>query len=269
MRDHKQERKELIMNKHYFIGFALIASAGSQASAAPRDMQFTFIDTVAGVITIQNTGINPVNLDRWRFCTQNSSVVRRYTNPSALNGITIAPGESFTVHMDNDATPGDSSQINASSLGAFASFELQAFGLSFYFPNSGGFTPFSDGNFIADHMQWSIDGADNTTADERSDEAQAGGVWIDQSAWINVRDDTVHIELTDPSFGELHSPADYGVTNACPADLVHDQALNFFDVSQFLGLFALMDNRVDYDHNGIFNFFDVSIFLSSFNAGCP
>lgn len=247
----------------------MIALTGTIAVAAERDVQFTNIDTEAQVFTLQNTGVDPVDLDGWRFCSHNTSQVRRYTAPSGLNGLTLQPGDELKIHLDNDAPFGDPLVIDGFSIGIFADFELTAYSVNFYFPNSGGSTPFSDGNFIADHIQWSIDGIDNTSADERSDEAQAGGVWVDQGDWINVGTDTVAIDLNDPSFAELHSPADYIVTSNCPADLTGDGVLNFFDVSAFLSAFNTMDSVADFNNDGSFNFFDVSAFLAAFGAGCP
>jgi len=52
---------------------------------------------------------------------------------------------------------------------------------------------------------------DNTTADDRSDEAQEGGVWVNQSDWISIAADTDVIRLTDFSNTVLHSPANYAL----------------------------------------------------------
>jgi len=249
---------------------ALIAMAGAQSLAADRDVQFINIHTQAQILTIMNTGGESVDLSGWRFCTHNTSQVRRYSSSSGLNGVLMAPGTSITVHMANDADAGDSTQFNASDLGTFAPFEIEAYGLGIYFTNAQGNTPFSDGNFIADHLQWSLDGIDNTTADERSDEAEAGGVWIDQTQWISTSLDTQFIELTDLTFAELHGPSDYNVLGpVCLADLNGDGVLNFFDVSAFLSAFGSMDLAADFTGDGMLNFFDVSAFLSAFGAGCP
>lgn len=59
------------------------------------------------------------------------------------------------------------------------------------------------------------------------------------------------------------------VEDQCAADLNNDGALDFFDVSTFLGLFQSRDPAADYTGDGLFDFFDVSAFLSAFNAGCP
>ncbi len=54
----------------------------------------------------------------------------------------------------------------------------------------------------------------------------------------------------------------------CPADLIGDGLLNFFDISTFLSAFDANDPVADFTNDGLYNFFDVSAFLSSFNAGC-
>ena len=55
----------------------------------------------------------------------------------------------------------------------------------------------------------------------------------------------------------------------CLADLNGDGTLNFFDISEFLALFAAGDLSVDFNGDGSLNFLDVSAFLSAFTAGCP
>ena len=257
------------MIKNHITSLGLIALTGASAIAADRDVQFINIIPTDQVLILANTGTEPIALDGWRFCSHNTAQVRRYTNSSALNGVTILAGESMRIHLNNDAPAGNPLIFNASDLGSFANFELDAFGLSFYFPNSNGQTPFGDGNFIADHLQWSLGGVDNTTADERSDEAEAGGVWVDQSEWISVRNDTLLIELVDPTNAILHSPADYNTISNCQADLTDDGLLNFFDISAFLTAFAAMDPAADFNNNELFNFFDVALFLQLFSAGCP
>ncbi|MDF1809510.1 MAG: GC-type dockerin domain-anchored protein [Phycisphaerales bacterium] len=247
----------------------LVAAAASTSQAGERDLQFINIHPQDQVLMLQNTGIETLDLDGWRFCTHNTTQTLRYSSSSGLNGVSVDPGESISIHLNNDAQVGNPNQFNASDIGNFAGFEIEAYGLSLYFPNAQGNTPFSDGNFIADHIQWSFGGVDNTSADERSDEAEDGGVWVDQSEWISTQADTVLIELIDQSFGELHSPTDYNVIQSCPADLNGDGQLNFFDVSVFLSAFAAMDPAADFDGNLNFNFFDVSAFLTAFANGCP
>jgi len=56
---------------------------------------------------------------------------------------------------------------------------------------------------------------------------------------------------------------------SCPADLTLDGTANFFDISEFLGMFNNEHPQADLNHDGTHNFFDISAFLSIFAAGCP
>ena len=55
----------------------------------------------------------------------------------------------------------------------------------------------------------------------------------------------------------------------CTIDYTGDGTLNFFDVGDFLSLYAAQDPLADLDGNGSFNFFDVAEFLDLFAVGCP
>jgi hypothetical protein len=57
--------------------------------------------------------------------------------------------------------------------------------------------------------------------------------------------------------------------NGCHADLNEDGELNFFDVSMFLGLYAVGDLDADFNEDGQIDFFDISTYLGLFNEGCP
>ncbi|MEZ6165395.1 MAG: GC-type dockerin domain-anchored protein [Phycisphaerales bacterium] len=59
------------------------------------------------------------------------------------------------------------------------------------------------------------------------------------------------------------------IGSSCPADLTGDGALDFFDISAFLGAYTAMDPAADFTGDGSFSFFDVSLFLGEFSAGCP
>lgn len=249
---------------------ALLGAAASGAAAAPRDVQMTIIIPESQQIVLDNTGTEPVDMSGWQFCTHNTGAVRRYTSPAGFSGVMIDPNVNIVIHLLNDAPAELDNHFNASDLGgSFAGFELDAYAIGLYFPGSGGFVNFGDGDTIADHVQWSLFGLNNFTADDRTDEAVAGGVWTALDDWIDVRPNTVLIELTDPTNAELHGPSDYNVINSCPADFNGDGTLNFFDVSAFLTAFNSMDPSADISGDGMFNFFDVSQFLSAFNAGCP
>ena len=206
--------------KNYLAALLLSTFAMSTLAVAAtvpeREIQFRTINFDTDVIELHNFGALSVDLSGWRFCSHDEDQVRRYTGKTGLNGQSIAAGESLFVHVNNDAT--GSSEINLSSLGGtFASpFDTGgAFGLNLYFDP----VSFGNGATIADHIQWSIGGVDNASADERSDEAEAGGVWTDQSSWISVAVDTSLITLTDATGAELHSPANYLATVPEPGTL--------------------------------------------------
>lgn len=56
---------------------------------------------------------------------------------------------------------------------------------------------------------------------------------------------------------------------SCPAELNNDCRLDFFDVQQFLNLFAAHDPAADLTADGVFDFFDVQGYLDFYSAGCP
>lgn len=56
---------------------------------------------------------------------------------------------------------------------------------------------------------------------------------------------------------------------SCPADYDVSGDLNFFDIAQFVGLFAQALPAADTNGDGTHDFFDVERFIDTFNAGCP
>ncbi|MFK7894696.1 MAG: hypothetical protein AB8G23_02610 [Myxococcota bacterium] len=197
-----------------FFAIAALVLAPSFAFAAPRDVQMREFNFETSTLELRNFGGSAEPLDGWRFCSHDESEVRRYSASSGLNGVSIPAGGSIFIHFLNDAPGGDPTRINVSSLGAFATpFDSGSYGIQIYFAP----VSFGNGNTIADHAQWSVDGIDNTSADERSDEAENGGVWTDQSQWIATQSDTLSIELAAAAEGlVLHSPTSYVVNNPAP-----------------------------------------------------
>jgi hypothetical protein len=58
--------------------------------------------------------------------------------------------------------------------------------------------------------------------------------------------------------------------SACVADANGDGQVNFFDVSEFVGLYNQRDAAADLATPfGVWNFFDVSAYIGAYNAGCP
>lgn len=58
-------------------------------------------------------------------------------------------------------------------------------------------------------------------------------------------------------------------TASCPADLIVDGSLDFFDIQEFLNLFSAEDPAADWNGDGAWDFFDVQAYLADFSAGCP
>ena len=67
----------------------------------------------------------------------------------------------------------------------------------------------------------------------------------------------------------LYGPVGICLTCCCPGDVNCDGVLNFFDISEFLTLFAAQDPQADFNNDGVWSFFDISAFLAAFSAGCP
>jgi hypothetical protein len=68
-----------------------------------------------------------------------------------------------------------------------------------------------------------------------------------------------------PPEGFAFEPVDWP---ECPADLIEDCVLDFFDVQEFLGAFASGSAVADFNGDGLLDFFDVQAFLNSFASGC-
>jgi hypothetical protein len=177
----------------------------SVATAAPRDVQIVDVSFSTHVIELFNFGTATEDLSGWRFCSHNSTSVRLYSTPTALNGVSIGSSQSLFVHLSNDAE-GQPGHIDRPEGGWADPLDPSAHGVQIYFPP----VSFTNGNTIADHVQWSIDGVDDLIADERSDEAEAGGVWTDQSTWVITQPDSTSIMLNESANGLiLHGPSDY------------------------------------------------------------
>lgn len=175
------------------------------ANAAPTDIQIRSVNFTTRVLELHNFGAATEALDGWRFCSHDEDEVRRYSSSSGLNGQSIAPGASLFLHFNNDASAAN--EINISGLGNFATnIDSGPYAIQIYYApvSFGGASP-----TVADHVQWSVGGVDNTSADERSDEAELTGTWTDQSLWVSTTVDQIGIELADQPPAVLHGPDDY------------------------------------------------------------
>ena len=243
----------------------LAQTATAQITVPQRFVQIRSIDLTTSVLELFNSGTDSQSLAGWRFCTHDEDSVRRYSTTSGLNSITLASGDSLFVHFNNDADPADPQAINVSTIGGAFAQPLDAegaYGAQIYWQSG-----FGIGANIADHVQFSVDGLDDATADERSDEAE-GEVWDDQSEWVSISLDTEMIVLDDASLdSEIHSPADYTVVDPVAAlilgDLNGDGIVTFADIPAFID--ALVAGTLvpagDIDQNGQLDFDDIPAFI--------
>ena len=178
-----------------------------------RAVQIREVNIAQGVVEFFNFSDVDVPLDGWSICTHNEAEARFYTDETALNGVTLEAGTSIFVHYGDDAPVNDADRFNASSLGAIApGLDTGPYSIDFYFPSDEGFIDFELAELLADHLQWSVGGADDEVADERADEAVLAGLWIDENAWIATTAETNSIRLSDDSGGLLHGPENYAVS---------------------------------------------------------
>lgn len=240
----------------------LTQTATAQITVPERFVQIRSIDLTTSVMELYNSGTNSQSLAGWRFCTHDEDQVRRYSSAGGLNSFTLAPGESLFIHFDDDADPADPQAVNVITIGGTFARPLDAagaYGAQIYINSS-----FGSGAAIADHIQFSIDGVDNTSADDRSDEAE-GEVWVDQNDWVAISLDTEMIVLDAASLNnELHSPSDYSVVDpVIVGDFDGDGDVTFLDIQPFIdGLSSGNFLPVgDINQDGQFDFNDIAPFI--------
>lgn len=194
---------------------ATYSNVSAQISTPSRQVQIRTIDFSNQTVEVHNFGPTDQTLNGWRFCTHDESAVRRYSSVAGFNGVVLPAGESLFLMYDNNASAPN--EFNISGLGNFAQpLDTDgAYGIQFYFQ-----TPFGIGANIADHLQFSLNGSDDETADERSDEAVAGGLWTAENLWIAVSESTTSISLIAGSeTSEVNSPSDYEVVTPALASI--------------------------------------------------
>ena len=246
------------------IAFLLLAqTVTAQITVPARFVQIRSVDLNRSVLELFNSGTTSQSLNGWRFCTHDEDEVRRYSG-SGLNSFTLQSQQSLFVHFNNDADLANAQEINISTIGGnFATplDALGAYGAQIYVNSS-----FGSGAAIADHVQFSIGGLDNNSADDRSDEAE-GEVWSDQSEWIAISVATEMIVLNDAASNqEINSPSDFTVIEPVPTivgDVNGDQLVNFLDIAPFIAILSGGDpqDEADIDRNGTVNFLDISPFI--------
>ena len=194
------------MNKTLITSATLLASAmlsqGATVAGTSQDIQFSSINLETQVIELRNFGSSTIDLDGWRFCTHDETDGRDYTGANGLNGQSLAAGESLFIHWNDDAS-GDNA-LNISSLGGLwvddlnADSEGQGVSINLYNSNLGGF---GSSDAIADHIQYSYDGAIiGGPANSRGTVATGAQIWGSTADWISVNEDSTSIQLTGSPF---------------------------------------------------------------------
>lgn len=233
-------------------------------------MQFASVDFTNGIIELTNLGTSSVDLDRWRFCTHDFDTRRRYTFANGLNGLTVEPGTSVFLHVNNDAPSGDPDRRDISAVGGnFATpFGTNAFALQIFYPAANNNVSFGNSELIADHLQWKQ--ADDPTGqtEDRTDQAVATGVWSAEGDFVIVGADAAVIRLIDASGDEAGSPSEYAIELICQPDVNGDGALDIDDFSDFVSAFFAGSTRADQNVDGLLDIDDFSAFVSGFFAGC-
>lgn len=64
-------------------------------------------------------------------------------------------------------------------------------------------------------------------------------------------------------------PLGFRVSPFCRVDFNNDDALNFFDISEFISAFQSSLVAADFNNDGQINAFDIFDFIGDFNTGCP
>ncbi len=262
------------MNRTAALTAALATAPALAGGILPQQLvQFRSVDLVDRVIEVHNFGDAAMPLDGWRFCSHSNAQTRRYTLAAALNGVSLGAGESMFIYMNNDA-PAGSLNFNASTLGTFANnFGQGPYSIQFFWPN-GGTLSFASLDDMVDHIQWSVNGLNNTVADERSQQAVNAGLWTAALDWIPTSGNSLAIALV-PQGGLLHGPADYTVDepalNCNAADIALPfGVLDLADISAFVGAFTTGGAAADLaPPTGVLDLADISAFVSAFTAGCP
>ncbi len=237
------------------ITYVAVCAAVQSTNAAFRDVQFKTIDFENAIVELHNFGDTAEPFTNWRFCTHDDQVERRYSTSGALNSITLGAGESVFFHFNNDAPGGATDAFNISGLGNFATpLEQDAYAIGIYVNSA-----FASPAALVDHLQWSIDGVDNASADARSITAEQADLWTDDVEWIATTADTLRLELLledgEPISG-IHGPSSYDVIEPelfSPADFDRDRDVDGDDLNTLRGAYGTTsagDVDLDTDTDG-------------------
>ena len=208
--------------------------AWMELRAADRDVQFRSIDFTTSVVELFNFGDTLVELDGWRFCTHDENQRRRYSGPSGFDGVSLAAGESLHLHFLDDA-PAGPGMMNVSDLGGQFALDLDRGPYALQLYHTGDFGVAAN---MADYAQWNIDGADNSSADERASLAE-GELWNDQNAWIATTLTTTRLEFVGDPTLEIHGPSDFvALTPILQGDYNGDGTVNAPDYNVWRDTFG-------------------------------
>lgn len=169
---------------------------------AQRDVQISSIlfndgDAIFEAFELTNYGASTHDMSNWRLCSHDGNQVRIYS--SGIGGM---------------IDPGETKLLFARDFTLASPFTPAAYSLAIFDMNAGGFGGTAN---IVDHLQWSIDGVDNSSAGFRSSQAVTGGVWTSATDWIVTTQETSRITLKEASKGlVLHGPDDYETVVVLP-----------------------------------------------------
>ena len=222
-------------------------------------LRFTYL-----CVDTPNFGPLAEDLTLWRFCSADEDQRRRYSSNNGFDGVSIGPGESVFIHFNDDA-PDEPNALNITSLtqpgliGFAGPLDRGPYAIGLWFRPA----RFSDGNQLADYVQWNIDGRHNSSADERSDEAVDGSVWVDEREWVVTTRDTLRIELNDLSGSELHGPDSYLALSSPIGDFNLDDVVDLLDIDLLGTEIAAGTNKGSFDLNRdrLVNQDDLNLFL--------
>jgi hypothetical protein len=84
-----------------------------------------------------------------------------------------------------------------------------------------------------------------------------------------ISNDSRKLYLADGDAGLTILDAQPCWFNPCPADIIEDGLLDFFDIQAFLNAYSAGDGLADWNDDGQIDFFDLQRYLIDYSAGCP
>jgi hypothetical protein len=166
---------------HFKIASALLLTTLAQTKAA---VVFSQLDFGTDSITVHNNGASIVDLSGWRFCSHDFDENFTYSNSSALNGQTIAAGQSLTIDLSGINFVGSIDNTNSLAVGLYNNLD--------------GSLSFGSSNDLSAYLQYSPIGAtDAGNAETRTVTAVAAGLWDAPGSFFRVAPSSSGIFLND------------------------------------------------------------------------